>query len=242
MHKELCRRSMYDCTHLDHEIVDCSGNQEFDPKQLDRRWVHIRRPTISLGGELELGSFDVHTSSITGISEAPVQLKSNCGALVIDDFGRHRFRPEELLNRLVVPLERRSDSLQLNSGRSFRIPFDCMVVFASNLNPANLVDEAFLRRIPYVIDIVDPTDAEYAEVFRRAAEELGMEFSQNDLDHLLQLYEQDGGRPKRFCHPRDVLQTIRNACEFHRRELRVTFEAIDAAFNSLAVLRQHGAP
>ncbi len=193
---------------------------------------------ISLGGELELSSFDVHTNTITGISEAPVQLKSNCGTLVIDDFGRHRFRPEELLNRLVVPLERRSDSLQLNSGRNFRIPFNCMVVFASNLNPANLVDEAFLRRIPYVIDVVDPTDAEYTELFRRAAEAMGMAYTQSDLDHLLQLYERDGGQPKRFCHPRDVLQTIRNACEFHGRDLRVTPEAIDAAFNTLAVLRQ----
>ena len=215
-----------------------SDDEVFDPKLLDRRWVRIRRPTISLGGELELCSFEVHTNAITGISEAPVQLKSNCGTLVIDDFGRHRFRPEELLNRLVVPLERRSDSLQLTSGRMFRIPFDCMVVFASNLNPANLVDEAFLRRIPYVIDISDPTDKQYREVFQRTARQLQIPFDPTDLDHLMQLYQRGGGRPKRFCHPRDLLQTVHNACEFHGRDLKVTREAIDSAFESLAVLRQ----
>lgn len=227
---------LYDPIH--HEVLPCADREALNLQQLDRRWVRIRRPTISLGGELELSSFDVHTNPITGISEAPVQLKSNCGTLVIDDFGRHRVRPEELLNRLVVPLERRSDCLQLSSGRTFRVPFDCMVVFASNLNPATLVDEAFLRRIPYVIDITDPTDDEFRDVFRRAAQQLQVAFAPADLDQLLQLYQQDGGQPKRFCHARDLLSTIRNACQFHNRPLNVTSEAIHSAFETMAVLRR----
>jgi hypothetical protein len=112
-----------------------------------------------------------------------------------------------------------------------------MVVFASNMNPAELVDEAFLRRIPYVIDVVDPTDEEFRAVFEQTAARWGIEFTPTEVEHLLQLYQRDGGRPKRFCHPRDILSTIRNACDFHGVPPKATAESIDSAFASLAVLR-----
>ena len=131
-----------------YEVITSTG--------IDRRWVRIRRPTIVVGGELTMDNLEVTQNTSTGTSEAPVQLKSNCGTLVIDDFGRQSMSTDELLNRWIVPLERRSDFLALQSGMKFEIPFDQLSVFATNLEPKNLVDEAFLRRIPYKIKIDHP--------------------------------------------------------------------------------------
>ena len=214
---------LFDSIHH-HPVPDDSNSPPYD-----QRWIRVHRPTIVVGGELDLDGFDVTTNQVTGISEAPLQLKANAGTLVIDDFGRNRFRPEELLNRLVVPLERGCDSLHLNSGRTFRVDFDCMMVFSSNVKPAELVDEAFLRRIPYKVDIVDPTEAEFKEVFRVEAAANNLQFDEADIDYLLQKHYRDTNRPRRFCHPRDLLRLIGNACEFHRCQRVVTREALDHA-------------
>jgi predicted ATPase with chaperone activity len=202
----------------------------------DQRWVRIHRPTISVGGELQLSSFDVSTNPVTGISEAPLHLKSNCGTLVIDDFGRNRFRPDELLNRMVVPLEREHDRLDLPNGRTFQVPFDCMVVFSSNLDPADLLDEAFLRRVPFKIEVQDPTDQQFHEVFGRIARSLQIEYDGSDVDYLLQQHYFNTGQARRFCHARDLLQFIRNSCEFQGRPPKVTHENIDSAVDSYLAL------
>ncbi len=123
-----------------------------------------------MAGELELDAFDITSNRVTGINEAPLQLKANCGTLVVDDFGRNRFRPSDLLNRLVNPMERGIDCFHLKSGRTFQVPFECMLVFASNAVPADLVDEAFLRRIPFKIEVRDPEEHEFKELYRRAAD------------------------------------------------------------------------
>ena len=133
----------------------CTGL--LDSRKIDKRWVRIRRPTIVAGGELTMSQLEVTINTSTGISEAPLQLKSNCGTLVIDDFGRQRMRIDELLNRWIVPLETRYDFLNLPNGKKIKVPFDQLVVFSTNLEPRELVDEAFLRRIPYKIEVVDPT-------------------------------------------------------------------------------------
>src|SRR5262249_55148574 len=131
----------------------------------DRRWVRIRRPAVIVGGELTLDQLDLTFNPIAKFYEAPLQLKANGGVLLVDDFGRQRIRPDELLNRWIVPLESRVDYLTLHTGKKFQIPFDVLVVFATNLDPQKLADEAFLRRIPYKIPIFDPNVDQFARIF-----------------------------------------------------------------------------
>ena len=144
--------------------------------QVDRRWIRIRRPTIVAGGELTLEQLEITCNRTTGIAEAPLQLKSNCGTLLIDDLGRQRISTTDLLNRWIVPLDRRHDFLNLPSGKTIQVPFDQLLVFSTNLQPKDLFDEAFLRRLPYKIEVRDPTEAEFRELFRMYAERLGVEF------------------------------------------------------------------
>jgi predicted ATPase with chaperone activity len=195
----------------------------------DRRWVQIRRPTVVVGGELTLDHLEITHNSVTGINESPVQLKSNGGALVIDDFGRQRVSIEELLNRWIVPLEKRVDYLTLPTGRQLQIPFDQLLVFATNMEPNKLVDEAFLRRIPYKIEVQRPTEAQYKELFRRQSAKLGFPFRPPAIDYLLETHYKARSRPFRFCHVRDLLLQVRSYCEFHERPLDLTAENLDVA-------------
>ena len=135
-------------------------------RKIDKRWVRIRRPTIVVGGELTMDNLEVTLNTATGISEAPVQLKSNCGTLVIDDFGRQKMSTDQLLNRWIVPLEKRYDFLNLPNGKKIQVPFDQLIIFSTNLEPKDLCDDAFLRRIPYKIDVVAPTETEFRELFK----------------------------------------------------------------------------
>jgi hypothetical protein len=212
---------------IQHRVVEDDpllSNQPYD-----RRWLRIQRPSVTVGGELELSAFDITTNPITGISEAPIQVKSNCGTLLIDDFGRNRFRPADLLNRLVVPLERRADTLHLKSGRTFSVPFGCMVVFSANLSPSELVDEAFLRRIPYKIALSDPSDEQFQELMRREAALARLEIHDETIHYVLNQHFTAVGRARRFCHPRDLLQIVSNACDFLGQPRVVTRENLDAA-------------
>jgi predicted ATPase with chaperone activity len=225
---------LYDPIHHEELPID-DGDSRYE--LVDRRWVRIRRPTLQVGGELELSDLDITTNPVTGINEAPIQMKSNCGVLIFDDFGRNRFRPAELLNRLIVPLEKQQDTLHLASGRTFRVPYDSMVVFSTNLDPLSLVDEAFLRRVPYCVHITDPTDEEFREVFRADAQKLAIEYSDEHLDYLIDHHYRECHRPMRFCHPRDILEHIQNAANFQGKKPRVTREGIDRAVQNLLSLR-----
>lgn len=224
---------------IQHQVLPDLDDPNDADSAYDRRWVRVRRPTIVVGGELGLESFDVVTNPVTGISEAPLQLKANAGTLVIDDFGRNRFRPEELLNRLVVPMERGCDSLHLESGRTFRVPFDCLMVFSSNLEPEDLVDEAFLRRIPFKIDIQDPSETEFSAVFTSEAHRLGLKFDPRDIEYLLEKHYRATGAPLRFCHPRDLLNMVANACAFHKRASVATRQMLDEAVSRSLMIRKH---
>ncbi len=208
-----------------------------DKRKVDRRWVRIKRPTIVAGGELTMSQLEVTINTSTGICEAPLQLKSNCGTLVIDDFGRQRMSIDELLNRWIVPLEMRYDFLNLPNGKKIRVPFDQLVVFSTNLEPRDLVDEAFLRRIPYKIEAIDPTEEEFRDLLKRMAEKLGVAYDAAAVDYLLETHYKTAGRPLRFCHPRDLLLQIRNFCRYCGEPPRLTCEYLDRAVeNYFAVM------
>ena len=207
----------------------------FDSRQIDMRWVRIKRPTIIVGGELTMTSLEVTLNAATNICESPLQLKSNCGTLVIDDFGRQRMTTDELLNRWIVPLEKRHDFLNLPNGKKIEVPFDQLVVFSTNLEPKDLVDDAFLRRIPYKIDVVDPTEEEFRQLFRILAPKMGFVYCEQSVDYLIRTHYV--GRPFRCCHPRDLLLQIKNLCDFQGQLPLMSPENFDfAAENYFAVM------
>jgi predicted ATPase with chaperone activity len=214
-----------------------TGDGLIDELKIDHRWVRICRPTIVVGGELTLDQLEVTYNKQTGISEAPLQMKSNCGSLVIDDFGRQRMAVDELLNRWIVPLEERIDFLNLPSGKKLQVPFDQLIVFSTNLEPRDLVDEAFLRRIPYKIEVVDPTESEFRQLFRMMCDELKLEHTDDAINYVVQEHYMKAERRFRACHPRDLLMQICNFCRYQQRQPKLTVEAFDFAVeNYFAVM------
>jgi predicted ATPase with chaperone activity len=195
-----------------HQRADADG--EPSGERIDRRWVRIRRPTVVVGGELTMDALEMSHNHRTNVTEAALQLKSNTGTLVIDDFGRQRVSPIELLNRWIVPLEKRQDYLSLANGSKVRVPFDQLIIFSTNLEPKDLVDEAFLRRIPYKINVIDPTEAEFRKLFELVAPHLGVEIAPGAVDHLVASHYRAAGRPFRCCQPRDLLLQIRSRALF----------------------------
>jgi predicted ATPase with chaperone activity len=174
----------------------------------DRRWLRTHRPVITVGGELTLHELDLIYERNSRYYEAPLQMKANGGMLLVDDFGRQQARPRDLLNRWIVPLEKRIDFLTMHMGRKIEVPFDVLIVFATNLAPTDLVDEAFLRRIRHKIKIEDPTWDEYREIFRRACRDGGVQYSEAGLAYLIKEHYIKQDRPKRRCHPRDLIAQL----------------------------------
>jgi hypothetical protein len=200
---------------------------------VDRRWVLIERPTVSVGGELTMDQLEISTNPQTGISEAPLQLKANGGTLVIDDFGRQRMRIHDLLNRWIVPLEAGYDFYSLSSGRRIQMPFQQVIVFSTNLEPRDLVDEAFLRRIPYKIPVADPTEAQFRQLFAMAGAELGVLVERPAIDHLVgQHYQGPHPRAMRFCHPRDILLHVLNEARYLGAAPVLSVETVDRAVDA----------
>jgi hypothetical protein len=195
----------------------------------DRRWVRIRRPVVMVGGELTLDMLDLSFNPISKFHEAPLQMKANGGVFLVDDFGRQRMRPQELLNRWIVPLENRVDFLTLNTGRKFQIPFEVLIVFATNLDPNSLADEAFLRRIPYKIPIGDPTVDQFTEIFEQSCRHRRMRFHHVMVAYLQRRHYAPYRRPLRACHPRDLLDQVTALCRYRGQEPVITRELLDAA-------------
>jgi hypothetical protein len=182
-------------------------------------------------------NLEVSVNKGTGLSEAPVQMKSNCGTLVIDDFGRQKMSTDALLNRWIVPLEKRYDFLNLSSGKKIQVPFDQLIIFSTNLQPRDLVDEAFLRRIPYKIDVIDPSEEEFRTLFKIIAPKLGFEFNPEPIDYLIAKHYRAVNRPFRNCQPRDLLLQVRNYCHFMNFSPVLTNEFFDIAVeNYFAVM------
>jgi len=205
-----------------------TGSLRSGPRR-DPRWVRIRRPFIVTGGELTLAGLDLVFDDTLKYYEAPFQVKANNGILLIDDFGRQQVRPRDLLNRWIVPLENRIDYLALHTGRKIEVPFDVLVIFATNLPPRDLVDEAFLRRLRHKIEIVDPSYEEYREIFRRVASAKGVTYNDQGLAYLLQEWYIKQDRKLRSSHPRDLCDQIIDIARYLNVEPTMSRDLIDRA-------------
>lgn len=213
-----------------HQEVPYQNQQGLmNTSSIDTRWVHIRRPTVIAGGELTMEELEVRLNKSTNVCESPLQLKSNCGTLVIDDFGRQRMPVDVLLNRWIVPLEKRYDFLNLPSGKKIQVPFDQLIIFSTNLEPKDLVDGAFLRRIPYKIEVPDPSESEYRELIGIMANKLGFPENQAAIDHLVENNYKKINRPFRACQPRDLLLQVKNYCLYKSAPMELSPEAFDFA-------------
>jgi hypothetical protein len=216
---------------LVHEVAPVRPEEGLDMASIDNRWVRIQRPTIIVGGELKLESLDITLNRNTGVSEAPIQMKANCGVLVIDDFGRQKCSVDELLNRWIVPLEKRCDFLNSIAGKKLCIPFEQLVVFSTNLEPKALVDEAFLRRIPYKIEIQDPNRDEFLSIWNRLLQIKGIPENPAMFDHLMRFYKETN-RPTRMCHARDLIAQIENYATYHRVPPTITERSLNLALQN----------
>ena len=215
---------------MNHELdmpEDSSGL--LDEAGYDKRWVRILRPTIIAGGELTLEMLEVMSNRETNISESPLQLKSNCGTLVIDDFGRQKMRVDELLNRWIVPLEKRYDFLNMSSGKKIQVPFDQLVIFSTNLEPKDLVDDAFLRRIPYKIEIENPPEKDFRKLFEIMCRVIKVPYNQDAIDYLIENHYKPINRPFRNCQPRDLLLQVKNFCLYNGLEVELRNDYLDFA-------------
>jgi predicted ATPase with chaperone activity len=198
----------------------------------DRRFVRVARPVVMVGGELTLDQLDLQYDPFTKMYQAPFQLKSNGGVLILDDFGRQRVPPRDLLNRWIVPLEKRIDFLSLHTGGKFPVPFDTLLIFATNLSPTELVEEAFLRRIHYKIHVLGPDLDEYHEIFRRCCGERNIEYEEVAVQYIYERYYERLGIQPRACHPRDILDHLLDISRFLEVDHRLTDELLDRACQS----------
>lgn len=217
-----------------HEPVEDQSQSSglLDSNQIDRRWIKIKRPTVIAGGELTMDELEVTKNEISKICEAPLQLKSNCGTLVIDDFGRQTMPVDVLLNRWIVPLEKRYDFMNLPSGKKLKVPFDQLIIFSTNLEPRDLVDGAFLRRIPYKIEVPDPSVEEFRELFGIMSRVLKFSEKPECVEYLIKEHYLKVERPFRLCQPRDLLLQVQNYCNFHTKPLEISNEAFDFAVSN----------
>ncbi len=200
-----------------------SGSVWIDPEpEHDMRWLRIRRPVVMVGGELMLDDLELQFDRLAGVFQAPPQMKANGGVFIIDDFGRQRVRPRDLLNRWMVPLEKHVDFLSLPMGHKLPIPFQCLLIFATNLDPAELVEEAFLRRIRYKILVDNPTREQYAEIFRRECEKRNLGYTPQAVDFLYEEYYSQPHLHPRSCHPRDIANHLRDVARYKRRAPELT--------------------
>ncbi len=215
---------------MNHEPAPVArGDGYLNDSGVDERWIRIRRPTIIAGGELTMDMLEVRRDKETNINEAPLQLKSNCGVLVIDDFGRQRMRVDELLNRWIVPLEKRYDFLNMSSGKKIQVPFDQLVIFSTNLQPKDLVDDAFLRRIPYKIEVENPSEAAFRKLFEIMCPRVGIPYNAQVIEYLIERHYKPVNRPFRNCHPRDLLLQVKNFCLYQDLPMELKDEYVDFA-------------
>jgi len=188
---------------------------------LDARWVKIRRPVIVTGGELSLEMLDLRFNSEANFYQAPIHFKANGGVFLIDDFGRQLCSPKELLNRWILPLEDRHDFLTVSSGKKFQVPFEQLIIFSTNLDPKDLVDDAFLRRIRHKVGITAPTRDVYEKIFGSVCKRLDMSFNAEAVDYLYERYY-NRGRVPRASDCRDLLEIVQSICRYRRQPVHLT--------------------
>jgi predicted ATPase with chaperone activity len=206
--------------------------QHMEPPNHDDRWVMCQRPCVMVGGELTIEMLDLQFNPAARFYTGPVQMKANNGVLIIDDFGRQRVRPDEMLNRWVVPLDRKIDFLTLAGGRKIEMPFEMLVVFASNLDPAQLLDAAFLRRIQTKIYIGETSDEEFCEIFRRVAAQRRLECDDAVAHTLIDFVHGTLKQELRSCYPRDIINQICWAAKYEGKEPQINHRSVMRAIES----------
>jgi predicted ATPase with chaperone activity len=214
------------------QIYDRLFHQEIDkePKgAIDGRWGLFKRPTVVVGGEMKIESLDLRFDPLANFYEAPLQLKANGGVFLIDDFGRQQASPIDMLNRWIMPLENGVDFLRLRSGQTLVIPFRALLIFCTNLDPFNLADEAFFRRIQMKVGIFTPDEYNFKLIFQRVCQQLGIRFEVNSYNHLIEKWYRNDSREFQAVHPRDLLSIVQALCNYDDREVRLTQELIDEA-------------
>jgi predicted ATPase with chaperone activity len=218
---------------LVHQPMPLEGPRRTDGRrqsfEMDNRWQLAKRPAVIVGGELTLETLDLIYSDTARFYEAPFQVKANGGMLLIDDFGRQKVHPTDLLNRWIVPLEKRVDYLTLHTGKKFEIPFDQLIVFSTNLDPKELVDEAFLRRIKYKIEVGNPDEKQYREIFRRVCEASGVPYVEQAVSYLLEHTYKPRNLQLRSCHPRDLVALVKDAARYRAQAPALSRELLDMA-------------
>jgi predicted ATPase with chaperone activity len=204
-------------------------------RRRDHRWVHCRRPVVVVGGELTLAQLELIYDPVAKVYEAPFQMKANGGLFLIDDFGRQQCRPQDLLNRWIVPLERRVDYLALQTGKKLQIPFDLLIVFSTNLDPKNLVDDAFLRRIRHKIEVPNPSPKEFRDIFQIVCAAKHIGYNDEGLRYLLHEHYFKFNRDLRCCHPRDLCDQILDEAKYRGVPPQMTPELLDRACDAYFV-------
>jgi predicted ATPase with chaperone activity len=215
-----------------HEKVEGAGGLAGDT-----RWVRCRRPRLMVGGELTIDMLDLQFNPTTRYYTAPVQMRANNGFLIVDDFGRQRIPPLELLNRWVVPLDRRVDFLTMAGGKKLQIPFDLFVVFATNLDPATVVEEAFLRRIQTKVNLGPLTAAQFHEIFRRSCANASLTYDKALIDDVMRRVEGEYEQPLRACQPNDLVNQILWRAKYEQKKPALTLEALADACKSYFLVK-----
>jgi hypothetical protein len=233
---------MYDpSVHIAAKPAETGGGSEIGVlrrEESDARWVPIRRPFVVTGGELTLEMLDLSYDPATGFYEAPLHLKALGGCFVIDDFGRQIVKPENLLNRWIVPMENRLDYLKLHTGKSFSIPFEALVIFSTNLNPEDLMDPAFLRRLPYKIEVSGPTPENYRAIFEKLTGQHGIELTDDVFATIVQKVTGERNMELAAYHPRFIVDQVIAIARFMGSEPRFDAGSIDYALDNLKVRQQ----
>ena len=227
---------------INHEPLEQpSGGVGLDTTgRYDKRWIRCRRPTVTVGGELMLEALDLSYSEVAGFYRAPMQLLANGGVLLIDDFGRQRCSPQELLNRWIHPLESRTDYLTLQSGQKIDVPFMVLPIFATNIKPADLVDEAFLRRIRYKVCAESPSAADFSLIFKNMCREMDLEFDPALVSHLLDNILAPKNIPLRGCQPRDLINMSMSLARYLDQPRRLTIPLLESTCETYFVDEQQG--
>ena len=211
---------------LSHERVDVPFKR---PGVIDQRWVRVRRPLIVVGGELSLNLLDLIFSPTMRYYEAPPHLKANGGVFLVDDFGRERVSPEQLLNRFILPMEYQIDFFTLQTGQKILVPLRHVLIIPTNLNPELVTDPAFLRRMGYRLYLGPPTQEQYARIFQAYAQRQGASAAPEVIERLLERYRAQN-RELRCCEPRDLIERARDICRFRGKPLELTPEVLDLAW------------
>ncbi|MCB8983244.1 MAG: AAA family ATPase [Ardenticatenaceae bacterium] len=200
-----------------------------DKLKVDKRWRLFQRPSVMVGGELTMDALDLRYEPIAKVYEAPLQMKANGGMFLIDDFGRQQMRPQELLNRWIVPLESSIDFLRLQSGQSVEVPFQQLIVFSTNLDPNDLVDDAFLRRIQMKVLVGSPDEKLFYQIFLAVCKQYNVPFDKRSFVHLLQKWYRDASRVMQSVHPRDIVKIVMALCDYESIPVRLTPDLVDEA-------------